>query len=47
MLAKNRLGIGGCAADEFEHLCSRTLPFSYRVQLAGKALNLILAPEGA
>jgi hypothetical protein len=46
-VGKDLLGIGGCAADEFEHLCRRTLLFSYRVQLAGKGLNFSFTPEGA
>jgi hypothetical protein len=44
-IGKNRLGIAERAANELEHLCSRTLLFSYRVQLAGKGLNLGFTPE--
>jgi hypothetical protein len=44
---KNWLGIAERATNELEHLCSRTLLFSYRVQLAGKGLNLSFTPEDA
>jgi hypothetical protein len=44
---KNWLRIAEWAADKFEHLSSRTLLFSYRVQLAGKGLNFSFTSEVA
>jgi hypothetical protein len=45
-IAKNYLGIGR-AADEFQHLCCRTLQFSYRVHFTGKGIDFILTPKDA
>ena len=46
-IGENRLGVAERGTDELEHLCSRTLLFSYRVELAGKGLNLSFTPEDA
>ncbi|MGC2077669.1 MAG: hypothetical protein WA728_16875 [Xanthobacteraceae bacterium] len=45
-VGKNRLGVAGWAVNKLEHLCSRTLLFGNRVQLAAKPLDLSFAPQG-
>jgi hypothetical protein len=46
-VGENRLRIAGCTANKLEHVCSRTLLFSHRVQFAGEPLDLSVTPEGS